>query len=384
MNARAPRVEDFLELVQRGRRGRLKLYIGFAAGVGKTCQMLREAHALRARGVDVVLGFVETHGRVDTEALLANLPCVPRRRVAYRGVEVEELDLHAILARQPAVAVVDELAHTNPPDCSNKKRYQDVQALLAAGINVIGALNIQHLDSVRDWLQRSTGVAIRETVPERFLRDADQVVNLDLTVEDLRERLRAGKIYGLERIDAALENFFTLQNLSTLRELAMREVVESLERSRSAQPQGGRPTSHGRVLVCMSSYPPYAAPLLQRGWHMAGRLNTVWFVVYVQTPEEAPLSIDSESQRQLLRNAERARDMGAEFITLQGRDPVAAIADFARAHNVGHIIVGRSKQPWWRQLLGRALPLRLVRACAGIDLHIVSLEPGSASAQERL
>src|SRR5262245_17219756 len=193
------RPEDFLELVERAKRGRLKVYIGSAAGVGKTYQMLEEAHALQKRGVDIVLAFVETHGRADTARLIEGLEVVPRRRVEYRGVAVEELDLDAVLARKPAIAVVDEIPHTNAPGSQNKKRFQDVLAILDAGINVIGALNIQHLESLKDLVERVTGVAIRETVPDSFLKESDQVVNLDLAVEDLQERLRAGKIYGEEK-----------------------------------------------------------------------------------------------------------------------------------------------------------------------------------------
>jgi len=372
----ARRAEDFLELVERARRGRLKLYIGFAAGVGKTYQMLEEAHALGRRGVDVVLGFIETHGRAETAALLDGLEVVPRRSVEYRGVTIDEMDLDAVLARRPAVAVVDEIAHTNVPGSRHRKRYQDVLDLIDAGINVIGAFNIQHLDSLNDLVERVTGVAVRETVPDSFLKQADQVVNLDLAVEDLQERLRAGKIYAEDKVGWALEHFFQQANLSTLRELALREVAESLERASEArarrdEPSGGR-TGRGRVMVCMSSYPPYASALLARGSRMAGRLNTDWFVVYVETPGEAPDRIDAEAQRHLLGNIERARELGAEVVRLQARDPVHAVIDFARTHGVGHIIIGRSHQPWWRQLLGRSVPLRLVRQASDFDVHIMS------------
>src|SRR3954462_10127855 len=226
-----PTPEDFLELVERGKRGRLKLYIGFAAGVGKTYRMLEEAHALRSRNVDIVIGFVETHGRDETARLVEGLEVVPRRRVEYRGVEVEEMSLNNILKRKPSVAIVDELAHTNVPGSRNRKRYQDALELLDAGINVIGAFNVQHLESLKDVVERATGVVIRETVPDSFLKQADQVVNLDLSVEDLQERLRAGKIYTPDKVSGALENFFQARNLAHLRELALREVAESLDRA---------------------------------------------------------------------------------------------------------------------------------------------------------
>ena len=222
MTATRPRPEDFLELVERSKRGRLKVYIGFAAGVGKTYRMLEEAHALQRRGVDVVLGFIETHGRVETAALIAGLEYVPRRRVEYRGLVVEEMDLDAVIARQPQVALVDEVAHTNTPDARNRKRYHDVLDILAAGINVICAFNVQHLESLKDIVERATNVVIRETVPDTFLKQADQLVNLDLAAEDLLERLRTGKIYDKEKVEWALAHFFKEGNLATLRELALR------------------------------------------------------------------------------------------------------------------------------------------------------------------
>jgi len=382
MSSSPTRAEDFLELVRRARRGRLKLYLGFAAGVGKTYRMLEEAHGLRKRGVDVVVGFVETHGRSETAVLLEGLEIVPRRKVAYRGVSVEELDVEAVLARHPAVAIVDELAHTNPPDGRRRKRYQDVLDLLDAGINVIGAVNIQHLESLNDVVERVTGVVVRETVPDSLLKQADQIVNLDLAVEDLLERLRAGKIYAEDKIPWALEHFFQGSHLSTLRELALREVAESLERSEEAKRWSKEDrqaaTGFGRVMVCMSSYPPHAATLLRKGSRMAGRLNNDWFVVYVETPGESPERIDSEAQRHLLANIEKARELGAEFVRLKSPDPVSAIIDFARSHGVGHVVIGRSHQPWWRHVFGRSVPLRLVREGQGLDIHIVSFEEKEA------
>jgi two-component system sensor histidine kinase KdpD len=377
MSVAKSRPEDFLELVRRAKRGRLKLYIGFAAGVGKTYRMLEEAHALDERDVDCVVGLVETHGRAETAELIDGLDVIPRRRIDYRGVFVEEMDLDALLARRPEVAIVDEIAHTNAPGSRNRKRYLDVLELLAAGINVIGAFNVQHLESLNDLVERVTKVAIRETVPDSFLRQADQIVNLDLAVEDLVERLRAGKIYAPDKVALALENFFTPGNLSTLRELALREVAESLDRAGAAQATAGRErslTAHRRVMVCMSSFTPRAEVFLRRGSRLAGRLNTDWFVVYVETPREAPTLIDAEAQRHLLANIEKARELGAEVVRLKARDPVVAIIDFARSHGVGQIIIGRSKQPWWRQVIGRAVPVRLMKEATQFDLYIVALE----------
>ncbi len=373
---RRPSPEDFLELVERGKRGRLKLYLGFAAGVGKTWRMLEEAHALKQRGVDVVGAFVEPHGRPETAALVRDLEVVPRKKMEYRGVVVEEMDLEAALARRPAVAIVDEIPHTNVPGSKNRKRYQDVLDLLAAGINVIGALNIQHLESLNDLIVRNTGVRVRETVPDSFLLAADQVVNLDLAVEDLVERLEAGKIYPREKIPWALEHFFQGPNLATLRELSLREVAESLDRTAvKAAERGAEPgTTRGRVLVALSSNPPHALALLRRGSRMAGRLNTDWYVVYVETPKEAPDRIDSENQRHLLDNVEKARELGAEVVRLKSEDPAAAILDFARSHRVSDVIVGRSAQPRWRSLARRTVVQRLVDEGDGLDVHVVSFE----------
>jgi two-component system, OmpR family, sensor histidine kinase KdpD len=382
------RPEDFLEMLRRAKRGRLKLYIGFAAGVGKTYRMLEEAHALKRRGVDVVLGYVETHGRAETHRLLEGLDEFPHKTFQYRGVAIEEMDLDGLLERRPEITVVDEIAHTNVPGSRNRRRYQDVLALLDAGINVIGAFNIQHLESLNDVVQRVTGVAIRETVPDSFLKRADQVVNLDLAVEDLIERLQSGKIYAADKVPWALEHFFKDRHLATLRELALREVAESLDRGERGNgdegdaargpgeaARGGDVT--GRVMVCMSSFPTRASALLRRGSRLAGRLNTDWFVVYVETPREAPNLIDAEAQRHLLANAESARELGAEVVQLKAQDPVSALLDFARSHGVGQIIVGRSQAAWWRQVFGRSLVMRLVREGAGFDILIASLDDES-------
>jgi two-component system sensor histidine kinase KdpD len=379
---RRPSAQDFLELVERGKRGRLKLYVGFAAGVGKTWRMLEEAHALKRRGVDVVGAFIETHGRAETAALIGDLEVVPRRRQEYRGVVVEEMDLEAVLARRPAVAVVDEIPHTNVPGSKNRRRYQDVLDLLAAGINVIGALNIQHLESLNDLILRNTGVQVRETVPDAFLEQADQIVNLDLAVEDLLERLRSGKIYPADKVSAALEHFFRDTNLATLRELSLREVAESLDRTAvQAARQGGSSTpARGRVMVALSSNPPHALALLRRGSRLAGRLNTDWYVAYVETPHEAPDRIDSEAQRHLLDNIEKARELGAEVVRLKAEDPAAALLEFARTHRVSDVIVGRTEQAGWKRMLRRSVLQRLVDDASGLDLHIVSFEGEEAHA----
>jgi two-component system sensor histidine kinase KdpD len=376
------RPEDFLELVERAKRGRLKVYIGAAAGVGKTYQMLEEAHALKKRGVDVVLAFIEPHERPETAALIDGLEVIPRRRIEYRGVAVEEMDLDAVLKRHPQVAIVDELAHTNAPFCRNKKRYQDVLELLENGINVIGAFNIQHLESLNEMVKQATAVVVRETVPDAILKRADQVVDIDLAVEDLTDRLRAGKIYAPDKIQWALDNFFQPEKLAVLREIALREVAESVDRtvsSEAADDAGRRAAASERVMVCLPTRPPpNGAVLLRQGSRLAGRLNTDWFVVHVETKNEADHRIDSTLQRYLLEDEQRARDLGAEVVRLRAKNPVDALLDFGRSHGVRHIVVGRSQKPWWRRLLGQSPVFKLVTEAAGFDLHIVSLEDREA------
>ena len=379
MEAPRKRPEDFLELVERAKRGRLKVYIGSAAGVGKTYQMLEEAHALKKRGVDVVLAFIEPHDRLDTAALIEGLEVVSRTRVDYHGVVVEEMDLDAVLKRHPQVAVVDELAHTNAPFCRNKKRYQDVLELLEAGINVICAFNVQHLESLNEMVKQATHVVVRETVPDSILKRADQVVDIDLAVEDLIDRLKAGKIYAPDKVQWALENFFQPEKLAVLREIALREVAESVDRTFTANATNGddgrRSVASERVMVCLPTRPPpNGAMLLRQGSRLAGRLNTDWFVVHVETKEEAHHRIDATLQRYLLDDEQRARDLGAEVVRLRSDNPVDELLEFARNRGVRHIVVGRSHKPWWRRMLGQSPVFKLVTEADGFDLHIVSLE----------
>lgn len=380
MTSNASRAQDFLDLLARAKRGRLKIYLGFAAGVGKTVRLLKEAQALKLRGVDVVLAFIEPHGRAETAELIGDLEVIPRKQFVYRGITVEEMDLEAVLARRPEIAIVDEVAHTNVPLCRNRKRYQDILEIIQAGISVICAFNIQHLESLNDLIERVTGVVVRETIPDTFVKEADQVVTVDLSVDDLLERLKSGKIYTKDKIPWALEQFFRHANLSTLRELALLEVAESLGRRQPSAsgellpPDRTSPPVPGRVMVCMASASPRARTLLRKGSRMAGRLNTHWFVVYVETPKETPTRIDAETQRHLLEHFQKARELGAEVVRLQARDPVPAILDFARSHGVGHLVIGRSQPTWWQKILGRSVTHRIIEEAAGFDVHVISLE----------
>lgn len=352
-------------------RGRLKLYTGAAPGVGKTCRLLQDAHALRRAGVDVVLAFVETHGRPETAALVEGLELVPRRSVEYRGVRAFDMDLDAVLARAPRVAVVDELAHTNPPGSRHQRRYQDALALLDAGIDVLAAVDVIHLESLNDLVERLTGLKVADTVPDTLLKGADEVVDVDLSVEDLLERLHSGRVYPAERVPWALSHAFRPECLASLRELALREVAETLDRRGRALP-ATPPQVSGRVMVCLSSLSPRADALLRRGSRLAGRLATDWFVVYVETPDEAPRRIRPEIEQALLANVARARALGAEVVRLKARDAAVALVDFARSHGVATILAGRSRRPWWRRLLRRSPADRLFDEAADFNLYLVA------------
>jgi two-component system sensor histidine kinase KdpD len=371
------RSDDFLELVRRSRQGRLKVFLGPAAGVGKTYRMLEEAHRLAERGVDVVIGIVDTHGRLETTALLEGLEQVPRRTIEYRGVALSELDVEAVEKRAPEIALIDEVAHTNAPGSRNKKRYQDILDLLSAGISVYCAFNIQHLESLGAVVEMATGVKVHETVPDSFLRRADQIVNIDLPAGDLIERLQSGKIYPPERVEQALASFFVTSNLESLRELALREVAESIGRAQDRPANGGsqegvrRPTG-GRLMLCLSSRSPRLAALLGRASRMAGRLNVHWYAVYVETPREDPTRIDASTQRHLYDAQSMAKSLGADVQHIKAVDLVDGILEFARANGVSDIVIGVSEQPWYKQILGLTIPQRLVRRALGFDLHLLS------------
>jgi len=372
---------DFLALVRQRERGKLKVYIGSAAGTGKTYRMLQEAHDLRRRGIDVVVGFAEPHGRAETIAQIGNIEVVPRKRIEYRGVTLEEMDVDAVIARRPQVALVDELAHTNVPGARNGKRWQDVLLLLDEGINVITAVNVQHIESLNDVLERELGVTIRETVPDWVVGQADQVVNLDISAEDLRQRLREGKIYQADKIETALANFFTDENLTTLRELALRETASSVDRSREEivrrQESGSVASARrtvDRVMVCLSSDPPLSRALLRKGSRIAGRLNSDWFCVYVQTPDERADRIDSTLQRHLVENIQLAQSLGAEVVKLDGRDVAPVLVRFAAERGVTLAIVGATRRSRWYRLRRGSIVERLMAPHTGLDVLVVSAE----------
>lgn len=364
-----PKPEKFLALIREQRQGRLKIYLGFAPGVGKTYEMLQEAHRLKAQGVDVVLAVVETHGRAETSALTEGLEQVPRRRIDYRGVTLEEMDLDAVLRRRPTVALVDELAHTNAPGSRFAKRYQDVEELLRQGIHVIATLNIQHVESLCDIVEKFTGVKVKERVPDYLLGKADQLVNVDLSAEDLQDRLAAGKVYPRERIERALANFFTEPNLTRLRELALEELAHALDRRREQQGDGASPGSE-RVLVCVSSRSPQSLKLLRKAGRLADRLRAPWYAVYIQTPAEEPDRIAAATQRQISDSLALAQQLGGIPMQLKARDFARTVADFVREYAITHIIVGRSRRPWWRRWFTPSPLERLLEAVPDVDVLV--------------
>ena len=367
--------EDFLRLIEKAKRGRLKIYIGHAAGVGKTYQMLEDAHALLKRGVDVVAGAVETHGRSETAQLLEGLPLIARRPVPYKGRELEELDLPAVLARRPDIVIVDELAHTNVPGLEHEKRFQDVEEILEAGISVMTAVNIQHLESLVDVVAKATGVDVRERVPDRLLRQADAIVNVDLPSEELLQRLREGKIYPAGRITPALENFFRAENLASLRELAMRSIADRLEADRRASVPDQEPGAIGtKVLVAISSNAATTRLLLRRGSSIAGRMNTNWFAAYVRTPGEHPSRMSARDHRLLSENVTLAMELGAKVVWLVGRDVARELFAFASRNGVTLAIFGKSRRTWLRRIAFRSPIHPFARVGSGIDVFEIETE----------
>jgi two-component system sensor histidine kinase KdpD len=378
MSQPRPTADALLARIKEHERARLRIYIGAAPGVGKTYEMLQEAHALRARGLDVVVGYVETYGRRDTEAQLKDLEIVPRRKVDYRGTTLEEMDVEAIVGRKPQVCVVDELAHTNVPGSRHAKRYQDVLEILDAGIHVMTAVNIQHLETLNDAVARATGVRVRETIPDTLVDRADEVINVDVTVEELRNRLREGKIYRPEKVEQALTNFFRKGNLSTLRELALRAVADEVgEKAASYRAREGLEPAliPERVMVCMSSN-ALAPRVIRTGARIAGRLGARWYAVYVETPREKPGRINAGDANALLENIRLAESLGATVVRVKAERPAEGLIAFAQREGVTHVIFGQSARTRW-ELLWRGSTLdRFLGAVPDAAVQVVPLNEG--------
>jgi len=371
-----PSPESILAKLSQGEQAKLRVYIGAAPGVGKTYQMLEDAHLLKKQGADIVVAVVETHGREDTKALIGDLECVPLRRIEYRGVTIEEMDIDAVITRHPAIAIVDELAHTNVPNSKNAKRYQDVLDLLSAGISVITAVNIQHLESLNDVVTRTTGVRVRETIPDYFLRRADEVVNVDVSVDTLRTRLRQGKIYDIVKIEQALNNFFRKGNLSALRELALRQVAtDQATKSHDYREREGldQAVIPEKVMVAMASRGS-AKKLLRVGSRIAGRLASDWFAVYVETPNEEMGRIKPEDYVALQENISFAEDLGAKVVKLKSRRVADALIDFARREGITHVVFGQTSRSRWDILLHGSIINRFLHEVRDATVQVVPLE----------
>ena len=381
-----PAPESLLAKLSEAEQSRLRVYIGAAPGVGKTYQMLEDAHLMKKQGVDIVVAVVETHGREDTKAMIGDLECVPMHRIEYRGVTIEEMDVDAVVARRPTIAIVDELAHTNIPGSKNSKRYQDVLDLLKAGISVITAVNIQHLESLNDVVNRTTGVRVRETVPDHFLSRADEVVNVDISVDTLRTRLRQGKIYDVVKIEQSLNNFFRKGNLLALRELALRQVATDQAtkahdyREREGLDQAVIPE---KLMVAMASHGS-AKKLLRVGSRIAGRLASDWYAVYVETPNEEMGRIKPEDYVALQENIRFAEELGAKIVKLKSRRVVDALIDFASNEGITHVVFGQTSRSRWDILLHGSIINRFLREVRDATVQVVPLMKREKETKEEM
>ena len=371
------RANTFLRMIRRAQRGRLKVYLGYCAGVGKTYQMLQEGHRLKEDGIDVVIGLLETHGRAGIAKLAEGFEAVPKRRQEYHGVTVEEMDVDALLARKPQVALIDELAHTNLPGSRNAKRYQDVQDVLAAGIHVVTTMNVQHLESLYNMVENAVGVKVRERLPDSVLADADQIVDVDLTTEDLRKRLEEGKIYPEERVEAALNHFFKTANLEKLRELTLRELASQIDLRRRELSEDQNGSAQDQVMVCLSSRGPNSGKLLRYASRLAGKLNRNWYAVYVQTQSEEATVIDARTQSLVSDTLTLAKQLGAMVFTYKGEDIADTILRFAKEYRVGHIVIGRpGYKPLWKRFgKNRDIVTRLIENARGTTIIVLDTRP---------
>jgi two-component system sensor histidine kinase KdpD len=361
----------FLQLIKQSRRGRLKVYIGMIAGVGKTYRMLLEAHRLKQAGENVGIGYIETHGRLETEALLAGLPVISRKKVFYKGKELEEMDMEAILTERPSVVIVDELAHSNIPGSKNEKRWQDVQDLIQTGINVITAFNVQHLESLNDKVYTVSGIEVSERIPDTFLAEADEVVNIDMPAGELIQRLREGKIYKGERIQTALENFFREEQILQLRELALLQVAKNLER-KIEEANENKTTVVERFMACISTNEKMASRVIRKTARLAMNYKASWFVVYVQSEKESALRIESRLQTRLLYNMKTAAELGARVIKRQTEGNIPdTLFRTALEQKATNIVIGRPNQGLWRTLTANNIFSKLVRKISGTDMDLI-------------
>lgn len=354
--------------------GKLKIYIGMSAGVGKTYRMLQEAHNLLRNGTNVRIGYVETHGRVETEALVSGLPVIPRRKVFYKGKQLEELDVQAILLLHPDVVIVDELAHTNIPGSKNVKRWQDVMDILQAGIDVISAVNIQHIESINQDVKTITGVEVKERIPDKMLQLADEVVNIDLSADDLITRLKEGKIYDTSKVQQALQNFFKPEKILQLRELALKEVAGQVERKVDYEVTAKDKTwRHERLLACISSNHTIAQNIIRKTARLASYYNSKWYVLYVQTARESTDKISLAAQRHLINNFQNATELGAEVLQVKEENVARAIIREIQSKKITTVCIGKPHIKLWRIILQTSVFNELLKALSENDVDLVIL-----------
>lgn len=374
MNESRKSAEEFLHLINSSKRGKLKIYIGMSAGVGKTYRMLQEAHVLLQNGIDVKIGYVETHNRKETHDLLEGLPIIPRRKLFYKGKELEELDVPAIIVLRPEIVIIDELAHTNIEGSKNKKRWQDVFEILDAGINVISAVNIQHLESLNDEVKAVTGIEVAERIPDTVLASADEVVNIDLTADELILRLKEGKIYDQSKIPSALNNFFKNENILQLRELALKEVASQVTRKVETEVVTGKTLKKERFLACISSNETTAKNVIRKTARLASYYNSQWFLLYVQIPRESADRIALNKQRHLINNFRLATELGAEIIKIQSKNIAMTIMEQCEERNITTMCIGKPHLDIWRIILATDTFNSLLKRLSkqNVDLVILS------------
>lgn len=366
--------QEFLDLIKKSRKGKFKVYIGMSAGVGKSYRMLQEAHTLLKNGIDVKIGYIETHLRKETHDLLTGLPVIPRRKLFYKGKELEEMDVQAVISLRPEVVIVDELAHTNIEGSKNEKRWQDVMEILDAGINVISAVNIQHIESLNEDIKNITGIDVKERIPDSVLSLADEVVNIDLTADELILRLKEGKIYQAEKIETALNNFFKSDHILQLRELALKEVASQVERKVENEVTKTNSIKHERFLACISSNEKTAKNVIRKTARLANYYHSKWYVLYVQTPKENSDKIALDKQRHLINNFKLATELGAEIIKVESTSVSKAIIDQAIERKITTICVGKPHLNLFKIILATNVFNELLKKLStnNIDLVILS------------
>jgi two-component system sensor histidine kinase KdpD len=363
----------FIDLIRKSRRGKFKVYIGMSAGVGKTFRMLQEAQSLLRNGIDVKIGYIETHGRKETQALLDGLPVVPRRKLFYKGKELEELDVQAVITLHPEIVVIDELAHTNIEGSKNEKRWQDVMEILDAGINVISAVNIQHIESLNEEVKSITGIEVAERIPDNVLKQADEVVNIDLTADELVIRLREGKIYTPDKIERALNNFFQSDKILQLRELALKEVASQVERKIETELPRNQSFKDERFMACISSNHEIARMVIRKTARLASYYHSPWYVLYVQTSKESGDKIGLAAQRHLINNFKLATESGAELIRITNNNIARGIIETAEERKITTICIGKPHLSLVNVILNTAVFNQMLNKLSGANIDVVIL-----------